>query len=82
VTTAVPDDLAEQTRRIWEDALSRPVRPESDFFAMDGHSFLAMRIIAALDTLYGTRLPLSLLFDNPRFGYFVAALARQLAPKN
>lgn len=39
--------------------------PDTDFFAAGGHSLLAMRLTAAIETAFGARLPLSALFAAP-----------------
>ena len=51
------------------------VRPDDDFFAIGGHSLLAMRLNAKLARALGRKLPLRALFDHPS----PAALARYLA---
>jgi acyl carrier protein len=53
-----------------------PVDADTDFFDAGGTSLAAMQIISALEERCGKRVPLRVLFDNPRFEEFVAALAR------
>ena len=72
------DDLTERTRAIWEHALSMEVHDGTDFFDAGGDSLTAMRIIAAVDEAAGTSLRLRVLFDNPRFDEFVAAVATEV----
>jgi len=76
------DELAELSSRVrgtWAGVLDVPVTDETDFFEVGGNSFHALEIFAELDTAFGTELPLSSLFDHPRFGAFVAAVAEQIA---
>lgn len=72
-------DLTTQAHAIWEESFCGEfdgvIDAETDFFDIGGHSFLALRIIAKLNTACGVRIPLRTLFDNPRFGDFVAAVA-------
>jgi acyl carrier protein len=72
-------ELSSRVRGLWARVLGVPVTDETDFFEVGGHSFHALEIFAELDTEFGTRLPLSSLFDNPRFGAFVAAVAEEVA---
>lgn len=69
--------LAERMRGIWMETLQVPVAEDSDYFALGGHSFQALQIIARIDGLLGTRLPLRSLFDAPRFADFVDSVAAE-----
>lgn len=69
------DDLTAHARQVWRDALGVDVDDTTNFFEAGGHSFMAVRIIAKIDEAQGTRIPLRLLFDNPRFDHFVQAVA-------
>ncbi len=75
-------ELSSRVRGVWTRVLGVPVTDETDFFDAGGHSFHALEIFAELDTAFGTQLPLSSLFDHPRFGAFVAAVAEQVAAQN
>lgn len=67
-------DLTQQVSEIWAAVLGRPVDEETEFFAAGGDSMMAMRIIGRLSADHGIKLPLRLLFDNPRCGEFAVAL--------
>lgn len=70
--------ITETARGIWAAALAKPVSDDSDYFALGGHSFQALRIIAQLDAALGTRIPLVTIFDAPRFGDFAKAVTAHL----
>ncbi|MEY9933143.1 acyl carrier protein [Catenulispora sp. GP43] len=62
--------------RIWEQVLEVQVGPDTDFFDVGGHSFLAMRIVALLGAELSAEVPVTLVFDHPRLGDFAAAVAQ------
>ncbi|MEI8396696.1 MAG: alpha/beta fold hydrolase, partial [Rhodospirillaceae bacterium] len=48
---------------LWQTILDVPVEDaDDDFFLLGGHSVLAVRLVAAVETAFGVRLPLSELF--------------------
>jgi hypothetical protein len=67
-------ELLENMRVIWTETLNVPVTESTDFFWEGGHSFMALDIIARTEDALQLRVPLRLLFDNPRFDTFIAAL--------
>ncbi|MFD4242990.1 acyl carrier protein [Streptomyces sp. NPDC058525] len=71
--------VEEKARSAWEVALDDEVDSESDFLDAGGHSFMAMQIIATLEAELKTRIPLSLLYDNPKFSDFISVLVRHTA---
>lgn len=68
------NELVENVRTIWQEALKVPVIETTDFFWEGGHSFMALDIIARTGEMLDVKVPLRLLFDHPRFDTFVAAL--------
>jgi amino acid adenylation domain-containing protein len=60
---------------LWSDILNVAVEDaDADFFTLGGHSVLAVRLVAAVERTFGTRLPLSDLFAHPT----IARLARRI----
>jgi amino acid adenylation domain-containing protein len=53
--------------RIWEELMDsrRPIGVRDSFFAVGGHSLLAVRLMSRIEEAYGRRLPLATLFENP-----------------
>jgi acyl carrier protein len=58
--------VEEQLAGIWGEVLKRErVGIEDDFFAMGGHSLLAIRVLGKISKTFQVRLPLRTLFDAP-----------------
>lgn len=76
-----PRDVVEQqVAALWQEVLQLPaVGLHDDFFALGGHSLLAIRLFSRVESAFGRRLPLSLLFDSPTVAH-MADLLRQPAP--
>ena len=52
--------------QIWEELLDRnDIQPSDDFFDVGGHSLLAVRLVAEIEKVFGTRLPLATLVKAP-----------------
>ena len=62
---------------IWSDILQvQDLTPESDFFALGGHSLSAMQVISRVRGACQVVLPLRTLFDAPRLGAFCDQVRR------
>ncbi|MFL6515419.1 MAG: non-ribosomal peptide synthetase [Chthoniobacterales bacterium] len=64
---AMPRNTIErQLAEIWQDLLqSRGVGRSDDFFALGGHSLMAVRLITEINKTFGTELPLVTVFRTP-----------------
>ncbi len=63
----------------WEEVLGRGrVGDGDDFFELGGHSLAGARVMVRLRRRLGVALPSRLLFDNPVFGDFAAAVASRV----
>ena len=78
--SAAPRDAIEQMLcQIWAKVLNvKRVGLNDNFFDLGGHSLLAVRIVAEVEKLFGTRLPLATLLQAPT----VAQLAEILRKEN
>ncbi len=74
--TLAPRDQTElRLVTIWQEVLGRsPIGIEDNFFALGGHSLVAVRLMARIAAEFGRHLPLAALFQAST----VAALARWL----
>lgn len=72
------DGLRATSEEIWQEVLQEDIDDDTNFFDHGGFSFAALRIIAMLNEQYDKQAPVQVLFDNPRFGDFVAALGREM----
>jgi amino acid adenylation domain-containing protein len=70
---AAVDDIDVQMCAIWSRILDvERVGLTDDFFALGGHSLIAVRIFNEIYSAFGVRLPLSALFDGPTTGQLAA----------
>ncbi|MCP4662605.1 MAG: non-ribosomal peptide synthetase, partial [bacterium] len=77
--------LEELVAGIWSEVLgapgpaSRRVGLRDNFFELGGHSLLATKVFSRLNDALGVELPLTLLFNAPNLGEFVAQVGERLA---
>jgi thioesterase domain-containing protein/acyl carrier protein len=63
---------------LWSRILDVPVEDaDDDFFAMGGHSVLAVRLMSAAEKEFGIRLPLAELFTSPTIATMAALIDRR-----
>lgn len=71
-------DIETRLAALWSRVLDVPVEDaDDDFFAMGGHSLLAVRLLAAVDTEFGVRLPLAELFTSPTIATMAVLIERR-----
>jgi aspartate racemase len=77
--TSVPLNAVERKLvSVWEEALGvSPIGSHDNFFDMGGHSLLAVRIFAQLETIFGVNLPLAVLFSAPTVEQLAEVIARK-----
>ncbi|MFJ9770762.1 amino acid adenylation domain-containing protein [Kitasatospora sp. NPDC101157] len=64
----------------WQDVLGRErVLATDDFFALGGHSLVALRVVADLRKQRGTVIPTRLVYQNPRLRDLARAIAERTA---
>jgi len=78
-TFIAPRDVLElRLAQIWEEILDRrPIGVRDDFFKLGGHSILAARLMARIQQLLGTNLPLATLFKRATIEYLASLLRRE-----
>jgi amino acid adenylation domain-containing protein len=73
------DDTEKRLVTIWEEVLQkRPIGVTDNFFDLGGHSFLAVRLLAQIQSQFGKEVPMVALFQDPT----VEHLARMLRDKD
>jgi amino acid adenylation domain-containing protein len=73
--TALSTETEKRLAVLWSHILDVSVEDaDDDFFAMGGHSVLAVRLMSSAEKEFGVRLPLTELFNSPT----VAAMAAQI----
>jgi amino acid adenylation domain-containing protein len=61
---AARDEVEQQLTAIWERILNvRPIGIRDNFFAIGGHSLMAVRLFAEIDRIWGQNLPLATLLQ-------------------
>ncbi|MGX7674539.1 amino acid adenylation domain-containing protein [Plantactinospora sp. DSM 117369] len=75
-TASGPEEAT--VREIFADVLGQTrVGVDDDFFALGGHSLLAIQLLARMQSAFGVRLPIRLLFDNSTPRALAAEVARR-----
>ena len=60
------DHIIQEITRIWKNLLHvEEILPEDNFFQLGGHSLLATNLIFSLNDIFGVRIPLKYLFEEP-----------------
>ncbi|MFI9772162.1 AMP-binding protein [Streptomyces sp. NPDC052415] len=76
------DELTEHVAALWRRLLrTENVADDTDFFAAGASSVTALVMLGHASDLAGRSLPLSIIFDNPTFGGFLAAVGAPAAPQ-
>ena len=77
--TAPRNSLEEQLAAIWSELLELPrISIFDDFFAIGGHSLLAVRLVTRIEQIFGKRLPLAALFQHRTIAALAEALRRHI----
>lgn len=70
--------VEEKLAGIWRDVMKRDqIGREDDFFAMGGHSLLAMRVLSRVRTTFNTSLTMRDIFDTPTIAGLAAIIAQR-----
>lgn len=77
MTAALPELAAEAWREVLR--CSGPSQ-EDNFFELGGQSVAGARVLSRLQPNVPAQLTMRVLFDNPGFGEFVAAITRLAEP--
>lgn len=74
---APQEPTAQRLAELWQDLLRcGPVGADDEFFALGGHSMLALRLLAEVEQVFGVSLALRQLFLNPSLTAMAALLAQ------
>ena len=71
-----------QVLAVWQEVLQLPAPPgiDDNFFALGGHSLIAMRVVSRLHAASGIELPIAAVFEHPTAEALAAELERRRAP--
>ncbi|MDR2023783.1 MAG: amino acid adenylation domain-containing protein [Hungatella sp.] len=60
------DHVIQEITKVWKNLLHvEEILPEDNFFQLGGHSLLATNLIFSLNDIFGVRIPLKYLFEEP-----------------
>ncbi|MDB6068034.1 MAG: non-ribosomal peptide synthetase [Pedosphaera sp.] len=60
------DEVERELQQVWEAILNaRPIGVRDKFFALGGHSLLAVRLVARVEKVFGKKLQVAAVFENP-----------------
>jgi amino acid adenylation domain-containing protein len=75
------NELEQQLAEIWEGVLKvEHIGVEDDFFALGGHSLMAVRLFDAIENVTGQRFPLSTLIEAPTITQMARFLSERRRP--
>ncbi len=75
------NDIERTLAGFWQDLLGvGQVGVEDDFFALGGHSLIAVRLFAMVKKAYRTDFPISILFEAPTVAACAALIEAQIGP--
>jgi len=81
--TAPKDEIEAQVLKIWSAVMDRPdLGTTDDFFAIGGHSLLAIRLMGEINAAFDRELPLATLFQSPTVAGLAAALKLPDRPRS
>ncbi|MEM1369391.1 MAG: thioesterase domain-containing protein [Cyanobacteria bacterium P01_H01_bin.15] len=76
------DELERSLIQIWQQLLNVPsIGIHDDFFALGGHSLIAVRLFAHLKTEFSKELPLATLFEAPTIADLATIIRNNTHPK-
>ncbi len=76
------DAIERQLAELWEAVLGvSPIGVHDRFFDLGGHSLLAVRLLAKVETVFGRKLPVSAVFQQPTVAQLATLLRSQDAGK-
>jgi amino acid adenylation domain-containing protein len=74
--------VEEIVAQIWKTALGvDQVGLGDDFFAMGGHSLLAMQLMSRVQSVFGVNLPLRQVFETPGLGSLAATIEQAISSR-
>jgi acyl carrier protein len=68
------DDVERRVTEIWEQVFGGPVEVDRDFFEAGGNSLLAIRMLNEVADRFGTKLPLTAVFEAGTIEHLAALL--------